>query len=188
MTTAGFVLTGGMSTRMGRDKALLEWEERPLIECLARNVREAAGSVALVGAPERYRSFPFPAIADRYRDCGPVAGIEAALSSSYAASFNLIVACDLPDLLSRPELTEGLMERALASDALCVAGQDASGQLHPLFAVYRREALEQVQKFARGGNRRLTDLFKALGGETWPMDNVLANVNAPEDWVAWQKK
>ena len=58
---AGWVLTGGQSTRMGRDKAMLPWSGRTMIEVIADTVREAAGSVTLVGAPE----FPLPMSAFR---------------------------------------------------------------------------------------------------------------------------
>ena len=50
-TSAGFVLTGGRSSRMGRDKALLPIEGSVLVERAAERVRAAAGSVTLIGAP-----------------------------------------------------------------------------------------------------------------------------------------
>ncbi|MBV9308230.1 MAG: NTP transferase domain-containing protein, partial [Acidobacteriaceae bacterium] len=38
MRAAGFVLVGGMSTRMGQDKALLHWRSQPLVERIAATV------------------------------------------------------------------------------------------------------------------------------------------------------
>jgi len=50
----GFVLAGGASTRMGRDKALLPFAGRTLLEHVAARVAEAAGNVTVIGPPERY--------------------------------------------------------------------------------------------------------------------------------------
>lgn len=46
---------------MGRDKALLPYCGRTLVEWVAEQAREAAGDVSLVGAPERYGHLEIPA-------------------------------------------------------------------------------------------------------------------------------
>src|SRR5437763_12141966 len=101
-TRAGFVLVGGASSRMGRDKARLPFRGRTLVEHIAAAVAEAAGSVTLVGAPERYQSLGLPIIPDTRPGEGPLAGILAALGASQAG-WNLIAACDMP-VISAPFL------------------------------------------------------------------------------------
>ena len=94
---AGWVLTGGRSSRMGTDKALLEMGGRPLVLRVADQIGKVCGAVTLVGDPVKYGSLGLPVIGDRYRDQGPLAGIEAALGAT-EADWNLIVACDMPGL------------------------------------------------------------------------------------------
>ena len=64
MRAAGFVLVGGMSTRMGQDKALLSWNSQYLVEKIAATVAAATGNVTLVGRPERYMHLNVPCIPD----------------------------------------------------------------------------------------------------------------------------
>jgi len=50
--TAGIVVVGGRSSRMGRSKAWLDWRGRPLLAHVVGIVREAVdGPVVVVGAP-----------------------------------------------------------------------------------------------------------------------------------------
>src|SRR5205807_1875209 len=114
---AGFVLVGGNSSRMGQDKACLPFQGKTLLEHVAAAVAEAAGSVTLVGAPERYQSLGFPIIADSRPGAGPLAGIHTALSISHA-DWNMIVACDMPGI-SAPFL-KSLLAAAAASGADCL--------------------------------------------------------------------
>jgi len=94
---AGFVLAGGRSSRMGQDKALLPWKGSTLIESVAREVFNAAGSVTLIGPVERYASLGFPVVSDKIAGCGPLAGLHAALSTT-TAEWNILVACDMPGM------------------------------------------------------------------------------------------
>src|SRR5438270_4435707 len=95
--TAGFVLTGGRSSRMGRDKALLPVGGSgpaggfTMVERTAELVRAAADSVTLIGMPERYAHLALPVVADVVEDCGPIGGVLTALTVTQADS-NLIVA------------------------------------------------------------------------------------------------
>jgi molybdenum cofactor guanylyltransferase len=81
MQTAGFVLVGGDSSRMGRDKALLPLKSGLLIHELAGKVADASGTAALIGEPARYRHLEIDCLADLRPGMGPLAGIETALES-----------------------------------------------------------------------------------------------------------
>ena len=79
MQCAGFVLAGGGSRRMGRDKALLPWRGSTLIQFVAGQVLNAAGSVTLIGNPDGLAGLGYPVIGDLHPGCGPLGGLETAL-------------------------------------------------------------------------------------------------------------
>ncbi len=181
MRRAGFVLVGGESARMGRDKALLPYRGAALVEHVARQVAEAAGSVTLVGHPERYPHLPYPAIADEYIDAGPLGGIHAALGAT-PADWNLIVACDMP-ALTAPFLCE-LLDRAESSGADCLAACSASGLAEPLCAVYHRRCRESLAAWLESGRRKAADWLQSLRVEWFPVvsSDRLKNANTPKQW------
>ena len=184
-STAGFVLTGGRSTRMGRDKALLPIEGSVLVERTAERVRAAAGSVTLIGAPTRYAHLGLPVLPDLVSDgapCGPICGLHTALKTT-RADWNLVVACDMPGL------TAGFLSELLAAarqlECACLAPQTDSG-LHPLCAVYHRRAADAVEFAIQHKRFKMHDLLKSFGAVSWPVADasLLENVNTPLEWGA----
>src|SRR5207247_9215627 len=80
---AGLVLCGGRSTRMGREKALVEFAGEPLVLRVARRLARAADPVLLApGRPGRLGALGFAEVADEVADAGPLAGIVAGLANS----------------------------------------------------------------------------------------------------------
>ena len=182
MKRAGFVLVGGASSRMGRDKALLPYSEATLVEHVAAQVGSAAGAVALVGSPGRYARLGYLVIPDFFRHCGPLAGLHAALLAS-PADWNLVVACDMP------AVTAGFLQSLLA--AAESAGADAlapvwpSGWLEPLCAVYRRELAGPLAEALERGVHQVTEALSGLRVAHWPISEpgYFENLNTPKEWA-----
>jgi molybdopterin-guanine dinucleotide biosynthesis protein A len=88
---SAILLAGGRSTRMGRDKALLDWRGRPLIEHMLDLLRIAgAGHVVTSGDRPGW-----PGVPDRWPGRGPVAGIASALPRCPDGPL-VVVPIDLP--------------------------------------------------------------------------------------------
>jgi len=192
---AAFILAGGASSRMGRDKGLLDFGGVPLIVHSARLIEPLVACVTVVGPPRRYAAMGLHAIADqgtagqgskRIRR-GPLAGISAALAAT-RLPWSLIVACDLP-YLSRAWL-EWLLSRAIRSRGQVVIPQTGRG-LEPLAAVYRRECGAPIAAALARGARKVTDVIEELRMDVvyqreWrrldPRALVLRNMNTPEDY------
>jgi molybdenum cofactor guanylyltransferase len=184
MQAAGFVLVGGHSSRMGCNKALLPLRSGLLIEEIAAKVCAAAGTVALVGEPERYRHLGLDCLPDLRPGMGPLGGIEAALESG-RGEWNLILACDMPGLEN--DWLWRLLLKARETDAQCVAGREPSGAVHPLFAVYRSGCLRLVREALNAGRLRLMDLLRERDAITFEISTAVWNINTPQQWAAWEQ-
>src|SRR3954466_8647373 len=131
---SAFVLAGGKSSRMGRDKAMLTLGGQTLLQRAQELARTITTQVRLVGSRERYGP---EAIEDVYVERGPLGGIHAALSST-TTGLNLVLAVDTPFV--PPEFLQFLVDEAERSETT-VTVPSLDGRFQPLCAVYRREFL-----------------------------------------------
>src|SRR6266536_1348919 len=130
----GFVLAGGTSSRMGADKAFLEFQGQTLLERALALIGRVCPSAAIVGDPARFSSYG-AVVEDVYTGCGPLAGIHAALTRSYA-ELNLMLAVDLPFVSE--DLLSYLFSVAEETSAVVTVPRTGKG-FQPLCAVYRPE-------------------------------------------------
>ncbi len=194
------ILAGGRSTRMGRDKAWLEWEGQPLIEhvlgqlmVLADEVLVSTNDADSYARIEEGWPVPVRLVADQYPGAGPLAGLHAGLT---AARNELLfaVATDMPFVNRR--LAYEVLNQCSGVDAalprLIVAGQDQP-QPEPLFAAYRKTCLPAIEVALTAGRRRavsfLADVKVRYVNEDvlrrWdPELKSFRNVNTPADWAS----
>lgn len=98
----GVILAGGRSSRFGSNKALAMIDGKPLIQHIADLMSSLFAECLLVtNTPEEYSFLSLQMTGDRYRECGPLAGIHAALLQ-ISSPRAFVVACDMPNL--SPEL------------------------------------------------------------------------------------
>lgn len=90
----GVLLAGGQSSRMGRDKALLDWHGQPLIEHQLATLREA-GVDALRVSGERPSHH---GVADLASQLGPVGGLMSVAASVTGEAELLVIPVDMPRL------------------------------------------------------------------------------------------
>jgi len=151
---SAFVLAGGKSTRMGRDKATLPFAGRTLLESALVLARSVTEDVFILGSTELYGAYG-EVIADIFPGCGPLGGIHAALTRA-KNDLNLILAVDTPFLSNR--LAAYVVERARESRAM-VTTPEINSYPQPLCAVYRRDFLPIAEQALRAGRYKIVPLF-----------------------------
>ena len=161
------ILAGGLSTRMGRDKAKLRLGRRTMLG----QVRAVAGEL---GWPVRVIR------QDLVSRCGPLGGIYTALKTSRADA-ELFLACDMPfvSLTMLSEIAAKLSPTRLAAFAV------VDGTAGFPFVI-RREALPVVEQQMAQGNFSLQKLAAALNARRVRIPKLrqweVKNINTPEDW------
>jgi molybdenum cofactor guanylyltransferase len=185
MQAAGYVLVGGNSSRMGRDKAFLPGQFRYVVDDVAESVQAATGNVTLIGNPDQFREFHYSCLPDLRPGLGPLSGLEAALTSTNA-DLNLVLACDMPAL--DVDHLRLLIERAEGSVSKCIATEDVAGKIHPLCAVYRRDCLPVIQCRLDEKRLSLMGLLDEVETEYVRVQSAIENLNTPEEWARWSSK
>jgi molybdopterin-guanine dinucleotide biosynthesis protein A len=181
-----FILVGGASSRMGRDKSRLRFGERTSVQIIARELQSTARSVVTVGADPSV-DVTLPNIADSQLNWGPLAGIHAALRHAQS-EYCLIVACDFPFV--RQQLFQRLLHYINESDAAVPLQSD--GRIQALCSVYRRarclSAAEETMEVGEHSPRALLDRiavrylpFKEIL-DLEGSDYFFYNVNTPDDY------
>ena len=191
---AAFVLAGGRSSRMGRDKTALVLDGKTLLQRAVEIAAAAGDRFCIIGAGESITAaaaqLGCPVITDVFAGQGPLAGIHAALESTYAGKLNFILAVDIPFVT--PELVGFMVERAAASAALVTLAETA-GMLHPLCAVYRPEFGSHARAALAEGRNKIDKAIPAAALNVISQaellrlgfhPEMLANLNTPADFAA----
>jgi molybdenum cofactor guanylyltransferase len=138
---SAFILAGGHSTRMGRDKALLPFAGQPLVVHALALLAEAGLPATILGNRPDLRSFA-PVIDDAEPGQGPLAGICAALAST-SARHAVFLSVDQP-LLPASLLKYLLRHAFTTASAVTVASVNGAAQTFP--AVLDRSLLPTLQQ------------------------------------------
>jgi molybdopterin-guanine dinucleotide biosynthesis protein A len=182
------ILAGGLSRRMGRDKASLPAGDGTLIEHLARRLAPVVDETIVAGRSGRPQLSGVRIVEDRYPGLGPLAGIHAGLAAARYPHV-WVVGCDLPDA-----------DPALAHLFLgLVAGYDAvvpriDGEPQGVCALYDRALASRIDGLLEAGERRVKALLAASNVRYVTSEELRAadpklrsfrNINTPTDYEAW---
>ena len=181
-----FVLAGGKSSRMGQDKAFLQLGGCSLLARTLELARKVTPNSCIVGSAAKFAVFA-PVVEDLYPECGPLAGIHAALTRT-STDLNLVLAVDLPFL--EASFLNYLICQGHETSAAAVVPR-AGGSLQPLCAVYRRRFAEIAERSLRAGRNKIDPLFAEVQARVIEpaelqrsgfMETMFRNLNTPNDW------
>lgn len=191
---SAIILAGGGSTRMGRDKALLEFEGVPLLRRTYEVAKQSCDRVYVV-TPwiERYQPL-LPADSRWIREArlpqegfphGPLIGFAQGLvqlqTEETPADWVLLLACDLPNLNSTL-LQQGVSQLPLTNQAIALLPKHPKGW-EPLCGFYHRRCLPLALEFIAAGGRSFQGWLRGVPVAEWAIaqPEVLFNCNTPDD-------
>ena len=192
LPVAGFILIGGASSRMGRDKSRLLVQNETFVQLIARELAKVTEQVAVVGRAEQ--DYPGVAVVhDLHPQWGALGGVHGALAAC-SAEWALVVACDLPRV--KASLFQRLLSLRQGFDA--VAPLQPDGRRQPLCALYRVAAcLPRSAALIESGERKPVALLQSVStrwvhfaelADLPGAEDFFDNINTPQDYLRISKE
>jgi molybdopterin-guanine dinucleotide biosynthesis protein A len=188
MEIEGFILAGGLSSRMGEDKSRLRLGGRTFVEVAAGALSSVSSRISVVGSRPGVESHGLPVVRDVHEGLGALGGLHAALAAC-GAPWAAVISCDLPFVSA--ELFERLASlRGVEVEAVAPIQKD--GRPQPLCALYAATRCQEVAgRLIREGELRPRVLLQTMRTR-WVQFEELAdldgsqlffnNVNTPDDY------
>ena len=171
---AGFVLAGGRSSRMGRDKALIPLAGRPMVKHAVELLTSAGLSATIAGARPDLAQFA-PVIPDSDKDRGPLHGICRCLEQAQP-ELAVFLSVDMP--LVPAGLILSLLEHAQdTGNAVTLAS--LGGVPHTFPVVLRRDCLPVLSHELEQGSAGCMRAFRAAAAAAGQADWALAVEDLP---------
>jgi len=183
-SVTGVVFAGGKSTRMGRNKALLPYLGKNLIDSPIGKLTKIFSEVCLsVRDEEALPEYNLRKIPDVYPDTGPIGGITSILRAGIRRAF--CVACDMPFL------NQAFIEHLCSFQDFDAVVPVWKGREEMLHAVYSDVLLRRFESSILAQRYKLKD---ALGEahvrfvteeeirKFDPSGTMFQNVNTPADY------
>ena len=189
------IQAGGMSSRMGEDKALKPFLGRPLIQRVIDRLAPIADEVIVTtNRPDEYAFLGLRLIADLKPGRGALGGLYTAVASA-AFSQVSVVACDMP--FASDVLFEGARRLMVEEDADVVIAKTDEGY-EPFHALYRRETcLPAIEAAIEADQWKVISWFSKVKVRELLPQEVKAfdpsglcfwNLNTPEEFAEAEKR
>jgi len=194
----GIILSGGKSSRMGEDKALMKVGTKTIIEIMIDKLKPFCNKF-IISADEidKYSQFGFKVVPDKFKNSGPLAGIYSSLLESNTER-NFVISCDLP--LVSQKIIERLLSNISTKEIILPV---TDGKYHQLCGVYSNSVLEKAESILnaevergrkgegeKGGEKRNTSVKRLLDISQVEFvdvtsiagENEFLNMNTVEDY------
>lgn len=183
---SAILLTGGKSSRMGTNKALLSLGESHAVTRIVEVAKTHCKEIILAtNEPESYSFLALPCVRDIYQEKGPLGGLHSGLSR-ITNPLALVFPCDLPLISS--EYIPPLLEADAKYDIVIY---EAAGRIHPLFGRYHQSVLPRVITCLEEERLKIQEFFQPLQVKILKAEDYhfavspeicLMNMNTPADY------
>jgi molybdenum cofactor guanylyltransferase len=197
------ILAGGQSRRMGRDKAFIEFDGRPLIARVIERVRALSSDLIIVAnSSQAFESFGTRLVGDVYPGKGSLGGLYSGLEAA-REQYVVALACDMPFV--NADLIAYLVSQAPGFDVVIPRAKDPSGKskraprfhdliareidLHPLHAIYAKSCMEPIRARLTADDLRIIGFLDSVRVRTVEQEDIdrydprhlsFFNLNTPE--------
>ncbi|MEM7030341.1 MAG: molybdenum cofactor guanylyltransferase [Chloroflexota bacterium] len=181
------ILAGGLSKRMGQNKALLPLGGTPVIQRILNALTPLSDDLFLVtNTPSTYHHLQQPMVSDIVPDKAALGGIYTALEHA-RYSWVFVCACDMPFI--DDQVVQWLADSIQDRDAIvCPYNEDRYPE--PLHSLYHKQCSTPIAQSMQAGQLKISHIFKQVVVHFVPYDRLLQiarsnnfflNLNTPTD-------
>lgn len=180
------ILAGGKSTRMGRDKQHLKFNDDYLIDLIACRLRPLFRRLIVVtNESSMSRCTDLEFMGDQVKGFGPLSGIYTGLRAA-DSRYVYVIACDMPVI--SPEFIDYMKERLMATGAQACVGLVPKG-IEPFNAFYDKALLFPLSRYFKEGNLKISAFLDRVNVAYLDIEkikhidttNIYLNLNTRED-------
>ena len=186
---SAIVLAGGLSTRMGQDKALLQIDGMPLLQRTCQIASNCTDRVYVVTPwVDRYQAIVSPQVQliaevpepGELNSQTPLKGFLQGFTQTQT-DWVLLLACDLPYL--QADILQDWIQALEQPSAAIALPRNPEGWWEPLCGFYHRRCLPELQRFVEAGGRSFLRWLESQPVQELPLSDptVLFNCNTPDD-------
>ncbi len=182
MQITGIILSGGQSTRMGTDKALIRVNGKTLLENAIAICKPFCSNILISSNHTKHGKFGYKIIPDEIKNCGPLGGIYSCLNQS-ETDWNFVISVDAAFV--EPEFVSFMISETVDLDA--VAPIHNFGK-EPLVAMYHKNSLAEIKKMLDLGDFKMHNLLNSINtkyvdSQIWVerYPKIFGNLNHPDD-------
>lgn len=178
----GIIISGGKSSRMGEEKAFINYHGKPLIKHVIDLISPYCDEIIISANKKEYENLGYKTVCDTVSNIGPIIGIHNSLKECYNNSA-IIIACDTPNIT--PEIIELLIAN-MQPDKITIPIHN--NLLEPLCAIYPKACVDHIKLLIEKEKYKLQNLPLSFPSTQINIDkileltpNALDNFNTKED-------
>ena len=175
--TSGIILAGGFSSRMGQNKAELDFHGQSLLEFQIDKLRRLGlEDIVVAGFLSSKAGVRF--MPDLYPHRGPLSGLHAGLLAVRGTEA-LVLAVDTP------LVPEALLSMLLSRHRGGITVVSCNGEIEPLIGVYDKALAANCESLLQGENRSLRQLLRQTAVTTLDYNGdpaLLMNCNTEAEY------
>lgn len=188
----GIILAGGLSSRMGTNKAMLQLNGSAVLQHVTKAMRPAVSRIIVAAGPHvtAYSAMDYDCVQDHYPGKGPLAGLHAALEAS-DTDWNLVCACDMP--LLQTSFFDGIKKLVESHNSYSAIVPRVDGHVHPLAGAYHKRVLPDLEQRLNQDHLRVMRWLEEIGCRYVEVEELesagvhqvamqMSNMNTPEEY------
>ncbi|GAB1430281.1 molybdenum cofactor guanylyltransferase [Ignavibacteria bacterium] len=179
-----FVLAGGKSSRMGQDKGLMLFRDKPMISHILEKINLLHLPLKIIANNNDYKQFGYETVKDIIKDKGPMGGLFTAFHNT-KADFVFLFACDMPFIS-----VEAVQKIIAETDDDDVTVASVQNKINPLFAIYKTTLCDNISKRMASNKLKMLEFIESVKYKKVEMYDLTArnaallmNINSIDDLI-----